>query len=71
MAISEKMMVKRMYILYDGRAAGGDTDDASVLEALGMYDKKPRIPSMWADTDCVMFSYKVVGSILTDERQET
>lgn len=62
----------RMYILYDGRAASGDTDEASVLEALGLYEKKPRIPPLWAETDCVMFSYEVgEGNILLDERMET
>ncbi|CAK0777811.1 hypothetical protein CCP3SC15_580024 [Gammaproteobacteria bacterium] len=62
--------MKRIYVLYDGRAWGGDTDEAAVLEAWGPRDGRPSLKH-WNGTDGVLYSYRVLADGTTyDERQE-
>lgn len=64
----------RFYIVYDGRAADGDTDKAAVLETVGpmrrlkgaMHEAKV----CWSDQGACLYSYAQDGDKLTDERFE-
>lgn len=64
---------KRPYtwILYDGRAEFGDTDDAAVLEAFSSRrDLKSNLFRTWRGHDGVLFEYDVVeGNKLVNERK--
>lgn len=63
-------MEKRIWILYDGRAAGGDTDDAAVLEAWGPRKGKPDMRH-WHDHDAALYSYRQgPNHTAEDERRE-
>jgi len=63
-------MTKRAYILYDERAIGGDTDEASVLEAWGPRETSPPLYH-WQGHHAVLYSYAVIdGNTLVDERVE-
>lgn len=50
----------KYYIVYDGRAELGDTDDAAVFEALGNQFTK-RDYQFWKDHDAVLAEYDVEG----------
>lgn len=61
--------MSRMYILYDGRAAGGDTSEASVLVCCETYREA------WSERKdyggaSVCYSYRQSGKQLIDERYE-
>lgn len=66
-------MGKRKYLIYDGRAAGGDTDEASVCEVCQSLAEAKRNAPEYGD-DCAVFSYAVEDrdgkSYLVDERFE-
>lgn len=70
----EKCSGYRFYVVYDGRAADGDTDRAAVLETVGpmrrlkgaMHEAK----ICWANQGACLYSYAQEGGKLTDERFE-
>lgn len=67
------MREKRAYIVYDGRAAFGDTDNATVLEHMGNFLKPPwkAARRSWGGMDAVLYSYRIdLGNVLSDERFE-
>ena len=55
----------KVYILYDGRAATGDTDNASVLEAMSKFDREDWL--FWRGHDGVLFEYVEVNGELVNE----
>jgi hypothetical protein len=58
----------KYYIMYDGRAESGDTDEASVLEALGNKFTKSNF-SLWKNHDAVLVEYDVYNeNELVNER---
>lgn len=59
-----------MWILYDGRAESGDTDDATVLETFSSRrDMKGNLYRTWNGHDGVLFEYDVgKGNELVNER---
>lgn len=62
-------MSDRLYILYDSRACGGDTEDASVLtvcESDG--EARNEHGGLWGAVAC--YSYAHDGNKLVDERLE-
>lgn len=57
------------WIIYDGRAESGDTDDASVLEACGNgWQDLRRALWDWRQHDAVLAEYDAEGGELTNER---
>jgi len=58
--------VTKVYILYDGRAATGDTDKASVLEAMSKFDREDW--EFWRGHDGVLFAYDQEGVRAKNER---
>lgn len=62
-----------MYVAYDGRARGGDTDDAAVLEAWAGedYDNEQQIISdcqnSWSGCDWVLVRCVKNGSCYSDD----
>ena len=60
----------RMYLIYDGRARFGDTDDAVVYFAVG-YSWEEAARSLVEDfPDGCIYSYREDGDVLVDEREE-
>lgn len=59
----------RIYLIYDGRARYGNTDNALVMEVCTSL-----ADAQWNRTeygkDCVIYSYKLSDKCLTDERRE-
>jgi len=58
--------MKHIFIIYDGRAAGGDTEDASVYESCdtlqeAQKDRKEMFP------DGVIYRYDINGKEMTNE----
>ena len=66
---SHQEMNHRLYIIYDGRAAFGDTDDATVMVACDSVDECWSYLGDFGD-DCVVYSYLESGNDLIDERFE-
>lgn len=61
--------MKRTWILYDGRACGGQgTEDASVLVCCGSNQEAKSYRGEYGDMAC--YSYAEKGTELTDERWE-
>lgn len=60
---------KRLYLVYDGRAIGGDTDAAMVMVSCDSL-KEARSYKGDFGNDCVIYSYKIVGENLIEERFE-
>jgi hypothetical protein len=66
------MSNKRMYIAYDGRAAGGlGTEDACVLEVLGDFKSdhaavRECVKNGWEEA--AIYSYLATGAKLSDEQ---
>lgn len=46
-----------LWIIYDGRAASGDTDDASIFEACESRRDLKQALFNWRDYDAVLFEY--------------
>lgn len=65
-------MCRRIYIVYDGRAKYGSTDDATVLEYIGPRRKVPwrEVRKLWGNTDAALYSYSDDTAVLSDERYE-
>ena len=59
---------KRVYVLYDGRACSGDTDDASVILAVESHREAKACRGEYGDMAC--YSYREENSELVDERFE-
>lgn len=59
--------VTKSYILYDGRAEGGSTDDAAVLEAISADELRHSL-MFWHGHDGVLAEYDLKGNVLTNER---
>lgn len=57
------------WVLYDGRAESGDTDDASVLEAFSSRRNLRQNLWHWRDHDGVLFEYDDQNGTLVNERQ--
>lgn len=62
-------MAGRKFVVYDGRAAGGDTDEAQVLLVCSSLTEAKKEAPHHGD-DCAVFSYAVQGDQLVDERLE-
>jgi hypothetical protein len=59
-----------VWVLYDGRADGGDTDDASVLEAFSSRkDLKNSLYRNWNGHDGVLYEYDDHGGKLMNQRR--
>lgn len=61
-------MSNRVYILYDSRACGGDTDEATVLEVCEDLEEAKRACGDYGGMAC--FSYSKCGKVLSDEQFE-
>lgn len=63
------MSVKPFWIIYDGRAEGGDTDEASVMEACGngWQDLRQALWD-WREHDAVLAEYDTKDNELINER---
>jgi len=63
--------MNRIYIVYDGRAEAHDTNNASVLEVLGVYKSifkaKKEAYRHYSGTDAKLFSYQEKDKRLEDE----
>lgn len=69
----EQMSGMRLYMAFDERAADGDTEDATCLQALGNFEDMnaallAAIKSLGSRMPFVLYSYARNGS---DERMET
>jgi hypothetical protein len=52
----------RIFILYDGRAKYGDTDDAICMDtAMSEEEAAELSQGMWADHDAIWYETKLVG----------
>ena len=60
--------MKRIYMVYDGRASSGNTDDALVLLTTDTLEKA--VEALDAYADAVIVSYSDDGVQLSDERWE-
>ena len=58
-----------MYIIYDGRAIYGDTDDASVLVACDSLEEARGYKGDFGD-GCVIYSYDEKDELLINEKFE-
>lgn len=59
----------KRYIIYDGRAANGDTDDAAVCEVCdSLQEAVANAPEYGGG--CVIYSYDVQGNELVNEQLE-
>jgi hypothetical protein len=61
-------MRKRQFILYDGRAIHGSTDDASVLVSCDSDEEAKNWKGGFGEMAC--YSYAIEGDRLTDEKLE-
>ncbi len=62
--------MNRYYVIYDGRARGGQgTDDAAILFSVG-YDRQEAEAAMTGYGDCALYSYVLVRGALIGERWE-
>lgn len=64
-----KVLPERIFFLYDGRAALGDTDSATVLVTADSLEDAIEKRG-WFGNDAVIYSYARGGEYLTDERRE-
>lgn len=60
--------VSKVYILFDGRAADGDTDDAAILETFTSGFRRGDY-KFWKGTDAVLYQYVEANGVLTHERK--
>ncbi len=60
--------MKKMYILYDGRACAGDSDEASVLVACDSNEEAKSYKGEYGQMAC--FSYDISGKDLINEQHE-
>ena len=60
---------KRIYLLYDGRANFGSTDDATVYETCDSLAEALHQLKEWP-ADTVIISYDNTGPVLSDGRRE-
>lgn len=60
---------KRIYLIYDGRAMGGNTDDATVMLVCYSLQEALNEKGNFGES-CVIYSYLPVNQELTDERFE-
>lgn len=59
----------KAWILFDGRAECGDTDDASILEFVGHSRREVKSAlRCWKDHDGVLVEYDAKDSELTNEK---
>jgi len=59
----------KAWILFDGRAKAGDTDDATVLEFIGHSKREVKSGiGFWKDHDGVLVEYDVKDDELTNEK---
>ncbi len=58
----------RQYILYDSRACGGDTEDASILVVCDSNREAKTYKGSYGAMAC--FSYRVDGKNMVDDRWE-
>ena len=65
----QKTKEKRLYIIYDGRAISGDTDDAAVMVACESLKEALSYKGDFGG-DCVLYSYREDGNNLVDEKFE-
>lgn len=49
--------MSKLWVIYDGRAELGDTEDASVMEAMTSLRDVKRAIHFWRDHDAVLFEY--------------
>jgi hypothetical protein len=60
-------MAETMFLIYDGRAKGGDTENALVVvTAKTLKEARREAPKHGAD--CAIYEYDVVGDQLLNER---
>jgi hypothetical protein len=58
----------KCFVLYDGRAKSGDTDDATVLITTRSESEARRDGRHWAGYDAIWFEYDVVKGVATNEK---
>ena len=58
-----------VFILYDGRAKSGDTDDASVIVIADSEAEASSDSEDWRDVDAVWYQYDLVNGEAVNERR--
>lgn len=60
----------KMFILYDGRAFVGNTEDASILDTAETEEEAIEAgKEAWEDFDAIWYEYDVKGEELINEKQ--
>jgi hypothetical protein len=65
---AKKKWSGKCFVLYDGRAKSGDTDDAAVLVAAHTEHQARTDSSDWSGYDAIWFEYDVVDGEMVNEK---
>lgn len=65
---AKKKWSGKCFVLYDGRAKSGDTDDAAVLVAAHTEHQARTDSSDWSGWDAIWFEYDVVDGVSVNEK---
>jgi hypothetical protein len=63
-----KKWTGKCFVLYDGRAKSGDTDDASVLITAHSEQEARKDGREWSGYDAIWYEYDVVKGVATNEK---
>jgi hypothetical protein len=61
-------MAEKLFVLYDGRAKSGDTDDATVIVTEPSANATKKDAFLKKDYDGIWYEYDVVNGELTNEK---
>lgn len=66
--MAKKNWPGKVFVLFDGRAKLGDTDDATVLVTADSEEEARKDGRHWAGYDAIWYEYDVVKGVATNEK---